>query len=201
MSSSHQPMSSISSTITTSDFPGSDFNTSPVDYHHPLGNEMYGHEIYTHTPTELVPGPYQQMNGGPAMPQIDPSLTGGRADLGAGTNMDFSTSFLDPALQQYPAPSDNNGFAVGQMQYTAPEIDQFQSWYLAIDFDLAAFNKSFKTPTAIEFFGPNGSLKHHDMPSPDTGGDLSLDVPWEVDLIPDIQFMVGSLPLAMMTED
>ncbi|PVH80422.1 hypothetical protein DL98DRAFT_204028 [Cadophora sp. DSE1049] len=189
MSSSHQPMSSISSSITASDYTGQDFDTSPVDFH-PMGNEMYGHDIYAQP--ELGPGPYQHLNGGAAaMPQIDPSLTGGRENPGAGNNMDFSASYLDPALQQYPPPSEANGY---QMPYTAPEIDQFQSWYLTNDFDLVAFNKSFKAPTAAEFLGISGALsdhqwKNHDMPSPDTGGNLSLHMEWEQDLVPSVEFM------------
>jgi len=191
----HQPMSSISSSITASDYTGQDFETSPVDFH-PMGSEIYGHDIYAQP--ELGPGPYQHMNGGAAaMPQIDPSLTGGREDSGAGPSMDFTSTYLDPALQQYPPPSEANGY---QMPYTAPEIDQFQSWYLTNDFDLVAFNKFFKAPTAAEFLGTNGSLsdhqwKNHDMPSPDTGGDLSLHVEWEQDLVPSVEFMVRSLPL------
>ena len=188
-------MSSISSSITASDYTGQDFETSPVDFH-PMGSEIYGHDIYAQP--ELGPGPYQHMNGGAAaMPQIDPSLTGGREDSGAGPSMDFTSTYLDPALQQYPPPSEANGY---QMPYTAPEIDQFQSWYLTNDFDLVAFNKFFKAPTAAEFLGTNGSLsdhqwKNHDMPSPDTGGDLSLHVEWEQDLVPSVEFMVRSLPL------
>merc|ERR1712093_613140 len=52
----HQPMSSISSSITASDYTGQDFETSPVDFH-PMGSEIYGHDIYAQP--ELGPGPYQ----------------------------------------------------------------------------------------------------------------------------------------------
>ncbi|KAK0119518.1 hypothetical protein ONS95_010960 [Cadophora gregata] len=190
MSSSHQPMSSISSSIAASDYTDHDFNTSPVEYH-PMGNEMYGHDMYAQP--DLGPGPYQHMNGGAtAMPQIDPSLTGGRDNPGAGNNnMDFSTSYLDPALHQYPPPSEANGY---QMPYTAPEIEQFQSWYLTNDFDLAVFNKSFKTPTAAEFLGISGPLsdhqwKNHDMPSSETGGNLPLHMEWDQVLVPSVEFM------------
>ncbi|KAH7355275.1 hypothetical protein BKA65DRAFT_549343 [Rhexocercosporidium sp. MPI-PUGE-AT-0058] len=199
MSSSHRQMSSISSSIAPSDYPGQDFDTSPIDFQ-PLGSEIYGHDIYA--PADLATGPYQHLNGGgPAMPQIDPSLTGGRGEsLGAGTNMDFSASYLDPALQQYPPPSEANGYVEGQMPYTAPAIDEFQSWYLTDDFDLAAFNKSFKSPTAAEFLGLNGSLsdhqwKNYDIPSPDTGGDISLHMEWEQDLVPDVGFMNFAIQL------
>ncbi|KAL2070320.1 hypothetical protein VTL71DRAFT_13346 [Oculimacula yallundae] len=195
MPSSHRPMSSISSSIATSDFTAQEYDTSPVDFNS-MGNEMYGHELYS--PAELGPVSFSQLpGGGPAMPQIDPSLTGGRVDnLGAGNHMDFSASYLDPALQQYPPHSDNNAFAMGQMPYTAPEVDQFPSWYLAPDFDLAVFNKTFKAPTATEFFGVSSTtllLNSHDMPSPDTGGELSLQTEWEQDLVPDVDFMNVSI--------
>ncbi|CZT11130.1 uncharacterized protein RCO7_05569 [Rhynchosporium graminicola] len=192
---SHRPMSSISSSIAASDFTGAgtDFNPSPVDFN-PIGGEMFGHQIYTNNPVDLLPpGGFPQMTSvGPAMPQIDPSLTGGRVnDLGAGANMDFSSTYLDPALQQYPPPSDMNGFPLGPMPYTTPEIDQFQSWYFTSDFDVVAFNKQFKVPTAAEFFGLGRSimLKSHDIPSPDTGGELSLNTAWEQDLVPSTDFM------------
>ncbi|PBP25602.1 hypothetical protein BUE80_DR003458 [Diplocarpon rosae] len=145
-------------------------------------------------------------HGGPLTAQIDPTLAGenrgNMESLDGGARVAFPGPLLDPALQQfsprtnlyptYPLPD--------HMPYLAPQVDHFQCWLVAQDFDLAAFNGSFLPPTAAEFLGLNGphaapQWKDHDMPSPENGAMLSLRVHWERDLVPSIEFLNVAIQL------
>ncbi len=196
ISTGHVPLPHVPGSLSATEYQSPTFDSHPVEFPQ-LGNHMYGNDVYP--APELVPGGYEHTNGGgTGLPQIDPSLTGRGEGLDGSANISYSASFLDPALQQYPQHPDSNGYPP-MNQYVPPPMDMFPSWFLGEDFDLAAFNKSFQPPTAAEFLGLDGThaehqWNNHDMPSTETGGNLSLRIAWDRDLIPDVGFMV-SFPL------
>ncbi|KAJ5042493.1 uncharacterized protein L3040_005037 [Drepanopeziza brunnea f. sp. 'multigermtubi'] len=176
-----------------------------------LENQMFGHDM-VYPVSDLVPGGYHNENGTGSgsgmdsininitgMPQIDPGLGGAENQLLDGSaNLNLSSSFLDPALSQYPQHASMDGFppiGLSHMPYVPPQVEQFQSWLVTPDFDLAAFNKLFVPPTAAEFLGVKSppiphQWKDHEMPSPEISGSMvSLREHWDRDLLPSIDVL------------
>lgn len=193
------PPRAPTASMTDADYQSPLFDSRTLDFP-PMGNSLFGHDVYP--ASELAPAAFHD-----GLPQIDPSL-GEAAHLdAAGAHLNFSgSSYLDPALSAYPQDASMAGYpplGLSHMPYVPPQVEQFPSWLVTPDFDLAAFNKKFLPPTAAEFLGANGphanalQWKDHDMPSLEMPGAMvSLREHWGRDLIPSIDVLVR-IPLTL----